>query len=366
MSIFKRGRIYWFHFLFDGQHVQRSTKQGNPRVARQIEAAYRTKLAKGEVGIHERKNAPGFVDAMRDFLSWSASEHESHPRTHRRYVTSSGELLRFFKNTRLDNLTPDDVETFKGQRLLQRGRKTRRLLRPATVNRELACGKAMYNFVIKSGVQLQNPFSGVKFLNEDNEQTRVLAYREEQLYLASASQPLRDIAILLLETGMRPEEVYRLHRDHVNLRDGYLFNPFGKTKAAKRRIVLTQKGGGSATSAPRRAKREVSVPAPERSRKTHAEGNNAHQGALKRTGLAAFRLYDLRHTWATRAAMSGIDLVTLAAMLGHSRIQMVLRYAHPTAEHQASSMRRLEQFNVAQQINECSGSDGGSLHIPLQ
>ncbi|MGA9768567.1 MAG: tyrosine-type recombinase/integrase [Blastocatellia bacterium] len=41
---------------------------------------------------------------------------------------------------------------------------------------------------------------------------------------------------------------------------------------------------------------------------------------LKRSGLKSFRLYDLRHTWATGAAMSGIDLVTLAAMLGHSRI----------------------------------------------
>jgi hypothetical protein len=57
--------------------------------------------------------------------------------------------------------------------------------------------------------------------------------------------------------------------------------------------------------------------------------NNAHDRAVRDSKLARFRLYDLRHTWATRAAMSGIDLVTLAAMLGHSRIQMVLRYAHP-------------------------------------
>lgn len=37
--------------------------------------------------------------------------------------------------------------------------------------------------------------------------------------------------------------------------------------------------------------------------------------------------------------MAGIDLVTLAAMLGHSRIQMVLRYAHPTEEHQFAAMK---------------------------
>ena len=60
MSIFKRGNVYWYHFLFNGEHVQRSTKQGNPRTARQIEAAYRTALAKGEVGIEERKAAPMF------------------------------------------------------------------------------------------------------------------------------------------------------------------------------------------------------------------------------------------------------------------------------------------------------------------
>ena len=50
--------------------------------------------------------------------------------------------------------------------------------------------------------------------------------------------------------------------------------------------------------------------------------------------------------------MSGIDLVTLAAMLGHSRIQMVLRYAHPTQEHQTKAMERLEGFNAHQQIAE--------------
>ena len=42
--------------------------------------------------------------------------------------------------------------------------------------------------------------------------------------------------------------------------------------------------------------------------------------------------------------MAWIDLVTLAAMLGHSRIQMVLRYAHPTEEHQFAAMKKLEAF----------------------
>lgn len=73
--------------------------------------------------------------------------------------------------------------------------------------------------------------------------------------------------------------------------------------------------------------------------------NAAHTATVKRCKVAPFRLYDLRHTWATRSAMSGVDLVTLAAMLGHSRIQMVLRYAHPTEEHQFAAMKKLESFS---------------------
>ena len=43
MSIFKCGKV---HFLFNGEHVQKCAKQGNPQTALQIEAAHRTTLGK--------------------------------------------------------------------------------------------------------------------------------------------------------------------------------------------------------------------------------------------------------------------------------------------------------------------------------
>jgi hypothetical protein len=45
--------------------------------------------------------------------------------------------------------------------------------------------------------------------------------------------------------------------------------------------------------------------------------------------------------------MASVDLVTLAAMLGHSRIQMVLRYAHPSEEHQFNAMKKIEASRTA-------------------
>ena len=49
---------------------------------------------------------------------------------------------------------------------------------------------------------------------------------------------------LMLETGMRPEEVYRIQPENVNLTGGYLFNPHGKTKATRRRVPLTTAARG--------------------------------------------------------------------------------------------------------------------------
>jgi integrase len=283
--------------------------------------------------------------------------------TYMRYKTSSVALLRHFRDTALDTITPEDVERFKimraGEYKTVRGKekrvKTNKRLCPATVNRELACLKSMFNLVIKADVLAKNPVSRVKMLAENNLQTRVLSYAEQHSYLAKATPVLRDVATMILETGMRPEEVYTLRPENVDLVKGNLQVPHGKTAAARRLIgltapaieVLRRRKSATAESPfmfPCDTDPDLSRPIP--------KVNNAHDRTVRDSKVAPFRLYDLRHTWATRAAMSGIDLVTLAAMLGHSRIQMVLRYAHPTQEHQSSAMERLEQYNAMQQIAE--------------
>jgi integrase len=370
MSIFKRHRIYWFHFLHEGQHIQRSTKQGNPRVARQIEAAFRTALAKGEVGITERKRIPGFKTAMADFLKWAKQDHQMASGTAERYRYSSFGLLSFFGDKQLDKITPEEVEHYKTARAAEfktvrgKGKKriqTKQRLRPATVNRELACLRAMFNHAIKADVPLRNPISktAAKVLREDNEQTRVLTYDEQSNYLAKASPMMWDVAMMMLETGMRPEEVYRIQPANVYLAENYLFNPYGKTKAAKRRIKLTETAKSILTrrmkaAAERESKEKGSgaflFPCDTDATRPLPGVQSPHARALRESKVARFRPYDCRHTWATRAAQAGIDLVTLAAMLGHSKINMVLRYAHPTQEHQGKAMDMMERYVTEQKI----------------
>jgi integrase len=160
---------------------------------------------------------------------------------------------------------------------------------------------------------------------------------------------LQDIATLMLQTGMRPEEVYRIQPQNVHLPKSYLLNPFGKTKAAKRRITLT----ASARDVLKRRMVDCGAylfPCETDDKRPVPKVNNAHDRAIRDSGIRPARLYDLRHTWATRAAESGIDLVTLAAMLGHSKINMVLRYVHVQQAHQTQAMQRMEQYVLKQAI----------------
>ncbi|MCZ6904812.1 MAG: tyrosine-type recombinase/integrase, partial [Acidobacteria bacterium] len=78
-----------------------------------------------------------------------------------------------------------------------------------------------------------------------------------------------------------------------------------------------------------------------------------------------FILYDLRHTYATRAVMAGVDLPTLASLLGHKTIQMTMRYVHPAEQHKREAVGKLENFKftearkLAERVRE-------SLQFPLQ
>jgi len=48
-----------------------------------------------------------------------------------------------------------------------------------------------------------------------------------------------------------------------------------------------------------------------------------------------------RHTFASRLVMAGVDLRTVAELLGHRTLQMVMRYSHLAGEHQAAAVARL-------------------------
>jgi integrase len=350
MSVYReRSGNYCYDFWFRGQRVKESTSQKDRRQAQLMEAMCKADLARGVRVLkqEERKPVPeGFREFVEtEFLPWFQATHQNSPRSYRRHVTSTKPLLRFFADTGMKAVNAGMVEQYKARRISHVSAATGRQIKPATVNRELAALRAIFNLAIKHGTIKENTVRGIRFLREDNEQMRVLSHEEEARFLKAAIQRLKEVAKLILNTGLRPEELYRLRREDVHLVEGYMHIPFGKTKAARRDIPLNTEARKLLAERLEKLGTEVYVFPSKRDPK-RPMGNiaNTHHRTVQRSGLAWFRLYDLRHTFATRAVQSGMDLPTLAAILGHSKINMVLRYAHPTPEHRRQAMTRFEQY----------------------
>jgi len=350
MHVYKRkdSKYYWHKFEYQGVAYRGSTGTRSRREAEGIASKARLDVIEGKYDIKRQKKAPLFKNAMASFLEHCRRHNAD--RTALRYEASLKPLSEAFGEKPLNAVTADAIERYKTARLAGE-------LKPATINAELRCLKTMFNHFVRLDVVASNPVTRVKLLTENNQRMRVLNFEEERLYLAACPQPLYDIAVLMIETGMRPEEIFRMRRENVNLDAGTIFNPHGKTKAARRTLSLTRRAAEVLRGRVDGAAGDYIFPLDGDPEKSMIRVDWLHLGALKDSGVARFRLYDLRHTFATRAAESGVDLVTLAALLGHSNIQMVMRYAHPQAEHKANAIRKMEEFQTAKQMEEARVSD---------
>jgi len=98
---------------------------------------------------------------------------------------------------------------------------------------------------------------------------------------------------------------------------------------------------------------------PDKPEKPIGSVRKAHDAAIRRAKIApGFRLYDLRHTYASRAVMAGVDLPTLATLLGHTSVHMTMRYVHPAEEHKREAVAKIERFKAETAIELATRSQG--------
>jgi integrase len=380
MGVCKRGCVWWYRFTWRGEAIRESTKQTNRRVAEQIEAAHKTSLAKGEVGIRDRKPAATIRQfAKTDFLPFCRATFAAKIKTLGYYERGVARLLEYspVADESLDTITNEKIAGFVRRRQ-EMGMKV------ATVNRELQVLRRMFALATEWG-KVERVLPRVRMVPGEAHRDRVVSVNEEKLYFEAAQavgtaalaayqaalegiratqrgaipiKPrdpfmLRNAATILLDCGIRPEEGFRLRWEHYQ--NGVIEITYGKTDNARRRIPVSPRAQAILEMLRGEVEGSWIFPAPTRS--GHIEPSSLqgqHAKACKLAKVEHFPLYTFRHTRLTRWAPF-MDPWTLAYLAGHRDMSITKRYVHP---QEYSTRAAMEKARVA-----LSGHNSG--HSPI-
>jgi site-specific recombinase XerD len=245
-------------------------------------------------------------------------------------------LLGRFRQRSADSITSQELE----QHLSQSADESS--WAPATVNRYRALVSLVYRLAIESGKVKENPARLVKHRRENNSRVRWLTEEEEIRLRTVISEtcpehlPELDLA---LNTGLRLGELYGLSWENVN--------------EARRVLTVPRTKNGEVRHVPI----NVTAVAALKKLRENSDGagsviRNAAGGALasprywfepavRRAKIRKFSWHCLRHTFASRLVIAGVDLRTVQELLGHKSIQMTVRYSHLNPKHTLAAVELL-------------------------
>jgi integrase len=264
MGVYKRGNVWWYRFTWKGEPIRESTKQSNKRVAEQIEAAHKTSLAKGEVGIRDRKPAATIRQfANMDFLPFCRSTFAAKIKTLAYYENGAARIMEYaaVADESLDAITGEKIAGYARRRLDAD-------MKVSTVNRELQVLRRMFALAMEWG-KVERVLPKVRMIPGEAHRDRIVSVAEEKGYFDAAqavgtasldayqrslagirackrgevpTKPrdpflLRDVATLLIDCGIRPDECFRLRWE--NFQNDMIEITYGKTENARRRIPLS-------------------------------------------------------------------------------------------------------------------------------
>jgi integrase len=352
MAVYKRGGVWWYGFVFNGQRVQKSTKQSNKRVAEAMEAAYRTALAKGEVGLRDKTRIPSFRAFETRFLD--TIRLESGQKAAQWYGSILKVILSYepVASARLDAVSKELIDGYAQfrRKSLTKHKYAKRPLKPASINRELATIRRVLNVAYALGLIEKTP--KVQLLPGERIREFTLSRKAEVVYLAACPEPLTSVAAFLLDTGLRIGEALSLEWPQVHLEPpqgserGYITVLGEKSKTghtrhvpltARAESILRKLGPADAGYAFHRADGTRLL-----------ESSLAHTHKRIRTLLkmpTEFVLHSLRHTFGTRLGESGTaDAFAIMRLMGHASVTTSQRYCHPTPETLERAVRRMEDL----------------------
>jgi len=340
----KKGTVYCAEVRIKGFPQLSQTFDRQSEAMRWAEDTEKALRNGGYVG-----NAPPndmlFDDALKKYLAETSSKKAAS--THRRELYQSRSLHYFFGRT-LKEITPTLAAQFREKRSAE--------VQPATVIKDLNLLSHIYTTAIREwGVEATNPVSIIRKPKTPPGRLRFLTCAEIVKLLEESRKGHRpnlyNFILLQLHTGMRPSEGAALKWRQVDF-DGRIID-LRETKTDPRRVPLTVPAIETlADLAPvGGCNCDDYVFLPKDPKMTHRLRPNQYfresfVAAVKRANIEDFHMHDLRHTAASYMIMNGVDLRTVADILGHKTISMTMRYTHLLDDHKLKAVDRIDSLGL--------------------
>jgi len=222
----------------------------------------------------------------------------------------------------------------------------KRIISNARVNRYMATLSTTITTAVKEWEWMEdNPLRKVSKLKEPRGRVRYLSDQDRELFLTACREShnpdLYLTVILAMSTGGRQSEIWGLSWKCVDLKNGFI--TFEETKNDEPRSVpLTGHALELMMERSKVPRIDTDLVFPSRvDRHKHFDFRRPFQMALKAAQIEDFRWHDLRHCAASYLVMAGVDMRTVAEILGHKTIQMTQRYAHLSPEHLKDAVSKM-------------------------
>ena len=313
------------------------TNTTNKTVAKQQEAKIKTDLMMGRMISDKIRSVP--------FSEWAdiylGIETIRNLRTYQDRVNAIRlQMIPFFGNKALNEITQEEIEEYRRQRLRKNGK-------PAalgTINNDHTILKHLLSVAVQRGILEVNVATRVPLPNPNNERDRVLSEEEWNRLYENASAHIQPLLLVAYQLGLRLGEILGLTWDRVDLKRGFISLRAKDTKSSNARLVPM-------TPAVRQSMAELSrVRTLSTNRVFLYEGKpireikRAFHTAVRKAQIENFRFHDLRHCAATNLRRAGVDTVTAMKIVGHRSEKMHRRYNNVSEADLLSAAARINTY----------------------
>jgi integrase len=314
------GRVWWIEYYDHDKRLRRERIGPNKAAAEQKYREVKSAITEGRY----IKKSPDAKTTFKALADWYLDLPEvKAKRSYSRDERSLKKLLPAFGDKLLKDITPAMIEKYRQDRLSElsyRGNPTK----PATVNREMALLKTIFNKALANDKAEKTPARGLKMLKENNARDRVLSEIEYLNLINQCPGYLKPIVKVAYHTGMRQGEILSLTWGQVDLKEGFIKLTPEDCKTNEGRLVPLNSELLEIIKALPRGLPQLRVFL--KNGKPITCIRECFQSACRKADITDFTFHDLRHTFTTNMRRAGVHDSVIMAITGHKTTAMFLRY----------------------------------------